>query len=459
MKTYKLYILSFIFLFSVSCDDELDLAPISQLNSESFYQSQSDFEQAIIGVYSGLQGTIGDLYIFGDIRSDNTAPVESGSITDLLDFDNFSIAPDNPVTSRQWRGSYGNINRINLILDRIEDTTFEDVSVQNRIKGEALFARGLVYFDLVRMFGDVPVVLTEITAAEALEIPRTSATEVYALIVKDLTAAAGLLPASYGGDDVGRATSIAANAILGRVQLTNGNFSAAEAALRTVTSQEGSGNVGLLADYASVFDQSNEYSAEIIFASRFANDGINGNGFNFSFSFPQNPNNKASGTGLFESYDTADLRRDVTLDTEISPGEIVMFKYGAGENGRGESDWPVMRYADVLLMLAEIVNEQGYVADGEAFDLLNRTRVRAGLPALTATDAPDQASFRLAIEQERRAEFAGEGLRWFDLVRTNRYESLLASKGADATSNLFPIPLDEIQKINDPSILDQNPGY
>lgn len=445
-------------LFTYACDNELDLAPVSALSTSNFYQTEADFEQAMIGVYSGIKDQYNNVFVFGDIRSDNTGPNESGSVTTLQDFDNFTLDPSNSLIQSTWDLSYAIVSRINQILDRI-DVVEVDAGIASRIKGEALFARGLAYFDLVRWFGSVPLVLTRITAVEALEFPQSAPDAIYSQIVADLTEAAALLPATHGGNDVGRATSTAANALLGKVHMTTGNYALAEMVLRAVKALEGN-SVDLLPNYADVFDITNEYNPEIIFAVRYANDGLNGNGFNYGFANPLEPNNKATDTDLFDSYEDGDQRRDLTLDTTIAPGNILLTKYGSqGDSGRGESDWPVVRYAHVLLMLSEALNEQAYAADGEAFTLLNRTRVRAGLPALTSADAGDQEAFRFALEKERRSELAGEGHRWFDLVRTGRYTAVMADKGAVATSNLFPIPLDEIQKVNNTSILTQNPGY
>lgn len=444
-------------MFSMACEDELDLVPQSQLSTDGFYQTDADFEQAILGVYNSFREQFDDIWVYGDIRSDNTIPNVSGSITTLIDFDGFSILPDNASIADKWDDSYNSIARINALLDRIDEADISE-SVRTRVRGEALFARGLVYFNVVRIFGNAPLVLNEISGLEALEFPQSPPAEIYPQIVADLTEAVNLLPASFSGDDVGRATSVAANALLGRVQLTNGNYAAAETALRSVTAQEGT-NLGLLDSYADVFDINNEYNEEIIFAIRWANDGINGNGFNFGFT-ENEPNNRAT-TDLYNEFETGDLRRDQTLNTTVSATDTLVYKYGPGESGLGESDWPVIRYSDVLLMLSEAINEQAYVADGEAFDLLNRVRTRAGLTGVTSATVADQAAFRLAIEHERRVELASEGHRWFDLVRTGRYLDVMGSKGFDveAFNDLFPIPEDEIFKINDSNILGQNPGY
>ena len=445
-------------MFVFACEDNLDLAPLSELSTANYYKTDSDFELAINAVYGGLRSEFGDIVLFGDIRSDNTVPFVSGSVTTRTDFDSFSIFPTNSAISSRWNNSYNTIARANAILDRIDDAEI-DSNVKSRIKGEALFIRGLVYFNFVRIYGYVPLVLTEITATESLEFPQSSPEQVYQQIMSDLTNAASNLPSSYESSDVGRATSIAANAVLGRVQLTKGDFSAAETALRAVVDREGS-EVGLLSNYSDVFDISNEYNQEILFAVRWTNDGVNGNSFNYDFTNVNEPGNRAT-TDLYNEFEDGDLRRDFTLNTTVSTTDTLIYKYGTGDNGQGESDWPVIRYSDVLLMLAEVLNEKEYTADGEAFTLLNRIRTRAGLADVTSATVGSQDAFRLAIEHERRVELASEGHRWFDLVRTGRYMDVMRAKGfnVNAHHNLFPIPEGEILKINDENILKQNTGY
>lgn len=458
MKTMKIIFALAMAISITSCESSLDLAPESQLSSSNFYKTTSDFEQAVIGAYSSLRGEFGDIVLYGDIRSDNTKPSLSGSVTTRSDFDNFSILPTNSAIEVRWNNSYNAISRVNAVLDRIDDVEIEE-TIKSRIKGEALFIRAIVYFNLVRIYGNIPLVLNEIQGPEALEFAQSNPSEVYDQIISDLNRAKELLPVSFGATDTGRATSTAANALLGRVYLTNGEFQNAEASLREVTALEGN-TVDLLTDYSDVFDTSNEYSKEIIFAVRWTADGINGNGFNFAYTNVNEPDNRAT-SDLFNDYETGDLRRDLTLNTTISVTDTLIFKYGTAPSGQGESDWPVIRYSDVLLMLSEALNGQGYVPNGEAFELLNRIRERAGLKGLTSADVADQAEFSMALEQERRVEFASEGMRWFDLVRTNRYVPVMTSKGfkVEDYHRLFPIPETEILKVNNESILRQNPGY
>ncbi len=459
MKSYKIYTVVFLIIFTVSgCEDKLELAPVSELSQAAFYENETDFVLGINAAYNGLRGQFDDIVLYGDIRSDNSRGNRSGSVTTRSNFDEFSLNSSNSSIGGRWTNSYRTLAGINAILDKIDAADIDSDS-RDQIRGEALFIRGVIYFNLGRIYGNVPLVLTEITADEAATTGQSTQDQVLGQAVTDLTAAASLLPPAFDGDDVGRATSIASNAMISKVQLTRGNFSEATTALRAVVAEEGV-NVDLLDNYADVFDIRNEYNAEIIFAVRWTDDGVNGNGFNFRYANENEPDNRAT-SDLYNEYETNDMRRDFTLNTTANITDTLVFKYGFAESGMGESDWPVVRYADILLMLAEALNEQGFVAGGEAFDLVNRVRTRAGLAAITSASVADQDAFRLAVEHERRVELASEGHRWFDLVRTGRYVDVMSAKGfnTQAHHNLFPIPLREIENINNGSILSQNPGY
>lgn len=459
MNNIKIHLFIWLSLAFVACNDNLELEPVSQLGQGSFYVTENDFTTAVNAVYNSLRagGQFGDIALFAEIRSDNTLPVLSGSVTTRTDFSEFSLNSANTRIQSTWEDTYNGIARANSILARIDEASVGE-NFKNRVKGEALFLRGLMYFNLVRIYGDVPLVVSEISPEEALEVGQSDANDIYTQIIADLTTAASLLPASHG-EDVGRATNIAANALLGRVHLTMGNFSLAVTELRKVTAQSPA-LVDLLPSYADVFDINNEYNAEIIFAVRWTDDGLNGNNFGFSFANVNEADNKAT-PDMYQDYEAGDLRRDVTFDATISTVDTILVKYDFAPTGQGESDWPVIRYADVLLMLSEALNEEGYAADGEAFDLLNQVRNRAGLSALTAEEVPDQEAFRLVIEHERRVELAGEGHRWFDLVRTGRFMEVMNSKGfnVEPRHEVFPIPQREIDNVNDPFVLSQNNGY
>lgn len=480
LSIYKAALL--IFLLSACGKGFVDLKPISSITTSNFYQTEEDFKNAINGAYNALRtgGTYGvDSYIFGEIRSDNSMAVASGSVTDQDEFDRFYIRTTNPFINNRWSNSYTAIARCNAILDRIVPIAMNS-ALKDRIIGEAKFLRALFYFNLVRTFGDVPLVLKEITNPdEGYEYGRNPKADVYAQIEKDLTEAAEALPPSYTGADIGRATEGAARAILGRVLLAQQKYPPAAVQLKAVIDLN---LYDLVPVYADFFNVTNKNNIEAIFDVQYKSGGVGqGNPWPNSFA-PQNSGNAVimfGGGGnnvptddLVNDYEADDERKDATIATSYVnangatiPGNFVK-KYHdvpALNNDNG-NNIPIIRYADVLLMYAECLNEAGYVADGDAFDYLNEVRDRAGLDDLTSAEVPDQSAFRLAMEHERRVEFAFENLRWYDLVRTDRAITVINGKSAQINlvnpvtpQNLvFPIPQSQID-INKTKIT-QNEG-
>lgn len=460
----------------------IDLKPISTITTDNFYKTEEDFKNAVNGAYNALRtgGTYGvDSYIFAEIRSDNSIPVASGSVTDQDEFDRFYIRTTNPFINNRWSNSYTAISRCNAILDRITPVAMSD-ALKARYIGEAKFLRALFYFNLVRTFGDVPLVLKEITNGnEGYEYGRNARAEVYAQIEKDLTEAAAALPPSYTGADVGRATAGAARAILGRVLLAQKKFAPAAVELKAVIDL---GQYALVPVYANFFVVNNKNNKEAIFDVQYRSGGIGqGNPWPNSFA-PQNSGNAVimfGGDGnnaptddLLNEYEAGDQRKDATIATSYVnangvtiPGNFVKkYRDVPGIKNDNGNNIPIIRYADVLLMYAECLNEAGYVAGGDAFNYLNEVRNRAGLADLTAAEVPDQAAFRLAMEHERRVEFAFENLRWYDLVRTDRAITVLNGKSTQINlvnpvtpqNQVFPIPQSQID-INSSKIT-QNEG-
>lgn len=238
MKNLKQYLLLLTAILLYSCSKSfIDLTPISSASTDNFFKTADDIRIAVNGAYAALQsgGITTNKYVFGEISSDNTYPVASGSVTDQDEFDRFYIRTTNPFVLGRWNDGYNAISRFNTVLEKIVPIVMDD-NLKRRYIAEAKFLRAFVYFELVRTYGDVPLVLKSLTGSldEGYDYGRTPAAEVYAQIEKDLTEAELDLPPSYTGSDIGRATKGAAKALLGKVYLTQQKFSPAAAVLKTV---------------------------------------------------------------------------------------------------------------------------------------------------------------------------------------------------------------------------------
>ncbi len=472
MKTY-LFSLVIVFGLLSSCEDDLQLSPISLDSTGTFYKTPEDIEQATVAAYDALQasGQYGSSFAFTmEVRSDNSrqgSTTSSGGV--FGDLDLFRMEATSPVVERIWSAAYLGIQRCNILLNRIdavENNSNKDVQI-----GEAKFIRALTYFNLVRTFGDVPLVTIEYDDPfEAFELGRTPKSEVYVQIIKDLTEASQ----SLGTTAIrpGGATKNAANALLGKVHLTLGDAPSAVTALEAVLGT-------LLPNYADVFGVLNENNSESLFEIQFIAGGI-GEGSSFANEFaPQGATEVIGGVGttqgnnlptldLYNSYQAGDLRRDIAIGT-ASTGVLYTKKYVDTPflNFDADNNFIVLRYADAVLMLAEALNEESYLLNvDEALTLLNSIRTRAGLlTPLTSTDLPDQDAFRTAIANERRWELCFENHRWFDLVRTGKaLEVMNAHTSATGTLEtvtneklLYPIPQSQVDATN--GEITPNPGY
>ncbi|WP_428667420.1 RagB/SusD family nutrient uptake outer membrane protein [Runella sp.] len=477
MKIRYIYLTALVLGFSSCKDSFLNLAPISSANTATFYKTSSDMLNALNGAYGSLQsaGQYGNYYVVSEIPSDDTTPVLSGSVTDQDEFDKFYLRTTNPFLLARWSDGYKGIYRTNAIVDRIGAVTMDE-TLKKRIVGETKFLRALMYFNLVRVFGDVPLVLKETTdPAEGYEYSRAPVADVYTQIVKDLTDAESALPDKYTGADIGRATKGAAKSLLGKVYLTRKQYAEAATKLKEVID----GAVyDLLPNYADVFKAANKNHKESIFDIQYKKGSIGeGNGLPNAYA-PENSGNSVVQFGgggnnrptadFVNAYEKGDLRQAVSMATGYTNAQGVRVEYNHVRkysdtptvSGDSEDNFPVLRYADVLLMYAEALNETGKTSD--ALPYLNRIRKRAGL---ADKGTLSQAEMRLALEQERRMELAFEGHRWFDLVRTGRATTVLNAKAqaigikTNLTDNnlIFAIPQSQID-IN-PSKIKQNTGY
>lgn len=465
-----------IFLFS-SCNDFLELNPLSDLSENDFYKTADDITSAVNGIYSGLQESniYGNWYVFAEIPSDNTRNQLSGSVTSQNEFDQFYIDTQNSYISDFWAAAYNVINRANTVLGRIDGIDINE-ALASQYKLECKFIRSLMYFNLVRVYGDMPLVLKEITISEAYEYSRDSKESVYNQIETDLKEAAQSLPDSYSTQESGRATKGAAKALLGKVYLTLHRYTEAEAVLGEVIN---SGKYALLENtpgslnidgYQSVFSPVNHNSREGVFEIQYLKGGY-GEGSNFANNFaPENSGTNVVAVGntggnnipemdIYDAFEEGDLRRDFSMSLGYHDnrknGEWVDSRYISKfmdvpyQNNDASNNYPVIRYSDVLLMYAEALNMNGKTA--QACNYLNMTR-RRGFGYQTTESSPvdlftiSKEEFILMIEQERRVELAFENHRWFDLIRTGRAVEVMKSKGfsLNETNLICPIPQKQI---------------
>ncbi|MBD2754310.1 RagB/SusD family nutrient uptake outer membrane protein [Spirosoma validum] len=441
--------------------DFLELKPLSQPNVDNFYKTANDFNNAVNGAYDALQSSTqygGDYNTVIETRSDNVLDNDPSSGSGLrYNIDRFIEPTTNSVLRDTWGSLYTGINRCNLILDKIDAVTM-DATLKNRYKGEAQFIRALSYFNLVRLWGKVPLVLTAGSTTDARSYVRNEIADVYASIEKDLTAAAAGLPATYTGNDIGRATSGAAKGLLGKVYVTEKKYDLAVTTLKDLVTGT---TYQLLSNIADVFAVNNKNNAELLFSVKFKKGGSLGEGHGSWFGTSIGDNIEPS---LRAAYSTGDKRLPLTVQipvpTSINGVPRKFYDELSTTNDVG-NDFPVLRFADVLLLYAEALNEVSYQANGDAFTVLNRVRTRAGVATYTAAQLATKEAFRTAIISERRLELALESDRWFDLIRTGTAVDALKVTGITmpAYRMYYPIPQSEIDVYNNRTTFPQNDGY
>jgi len=430
-----------------SCKKVIDVHTESNLSASTYYKNLDEVKAGLIGAYNGLQKPIYYEWQVTELRSDNSKQGSPGSTAsgnrDLSDLDMFSPSTSHSGIYNYWFTTYANIRNANIVLEKLGVTydptagtiNFNDISIpisetdRKQLAGEALFIRAYHYFNLVRLFGGVFLVHSQVSPAESKAMNRSSEADIYKLIVADLqTAAASMNALKYNQiavADLGRATSWAAKALLAKVYLTLNRKTDAATLLQDVKNNSG---YSLQSSYTNVFSTSNEVNAEILFTIRFKAGGL-GLGSLLSNLFAPLSSGSAviAGDGDGLNYPTNDLD---TLTNGDGRKSTLIGVYGTGTaaklyvkkyippqpsvNDDTENDWPVLRYSDVLLMLAEA---QGF--SQEAIDLINLVRARAGVPVYAAGAITTAAQFEQALSGERRIEFAFENQRWFDLVRFN----------------------------------------
>lgn len=493
----KIFFPAFLFLSFVlaGCSKLLEVKPETFTSGSSYYKTENQLRTAVNGAYSVLQNlnTSGNYWIFTEVRSDNTTyqynPNNRCCIT-REQVDEFLNTSTDRYTETVWTTLFNGVQQCNVILSRIDGVTFSSEAKKSQYMGEAKFLRGLLYFNLVRLFGSVPLRVEEVKGpGDAFTKERASVEAVYAQIIQDATDAAAGLPANYAAGDVGRATKGAALTLLGDVYLTQKNYPEAVTTLQQVAGL----GYQLVPEYADVFSTSNKNNSESIFEVQY-NAGIQGENSNFFFNFgPFTASLDLTGwqgqlgglniptPSIIDAFEPGDKRKDVSVGYYANPDNNNAFESFAGgaipfvkkfyhppfpNNGWTNDNWPVYRYAQVLLMLAEALNEDNQT--GDAYAPLNKVRQRAGLSSLAGLS---KEAFREAVYQEERVELAFEDKRWFDLLRTGRAVEVMRVHGEKEKARLarvgsesynvqeymllFPVPDSEI-RLNG---YKQNPGY
>ncbi len=495
-------------LFSACGKSFLEQTNPNAIPTQDFFESENDVLLAVNGAYQSLRSGDGlgeNSGLYTDERSDDAGRNDNQSNAgEPFQFNDFSLLPSNTYLKTHWLGLFQIVSRANLVLTHIDEVTFLNPDNKTRYTAEAKFLRALAYLHLVRKWGDVPLVTKFLGTLDevAANTFREKQEKVYAQIVADLKDAVNSnLPAQATGDNRGRASKAAANALLGQTYLTmattldaanrTANLESARIALTAAWDARTFGTLKEI-PYTDVFDVNKKGTCpELIFQI------VNKQGdINFSSSIAANNQAKGetinskktmSGVGgnvtadLVKEYEEGDPRKDYSIkfanDASVKDYFITKFRdtsSAAGTSGYGGNDWVLIRYADVALMLAEVYMYQGN--DAMAIQFLDQVRERAGVPAYATAKADPNYSnkfptLKLAILHERRVELAFEHHRWFDLLRFFTIEDLAtymhaknqADFGKAKLSNFgtkdryYPIPFDEYKL--DPVKMYQNPGY
>jgi len=505
-----------------ACNKIIDLKPESNVTVENYYRTYEEVKVALTGCYNGLQKPLETEWMMTELRSDISKQGSAGSTSvpniELNDLNSYLQNSSHSQVYNYWYYTYKNIRSANYVLRSLgveyangqialgEATAQMDETQRKQLAGEALFIRAYHYFNLVRLYGGV-FILTKSEEPGALKsINRSSVEECYKLITADLEAAqTWLAPKTYSAmaqEDLGRVTIWAAKSLLAKVYLTINRKAAALPLLEEVISNSGH---DLLSNYADVFSISNEMNKEVVFAIRYKAGGLGlGNYMANSFAALNSGSALVNGNGSGLNYPTdnmvakyivpasgfADKRKAATIEKYNTLNYVKKFLSPVMLKNDAENDFPVIRFADVLLMKAEAL---GF--DAASVDIINRIRARAGAGVYPGTgnfsaafylypaagsEAITSANFLTKLLEERRVELAFENQRLFDLVRTGQFITAMQAYYASEYDThykkfkpallltelqanivirpLLPVPQRELDTNNEIDI-EQNTGY
>lgn len=492
-----IYIGIVVLLTFYSCNESfLNTVATDTYNEANWWQTESQAISSINGCYAILRNS--QIYGISAFREENISPNSWSMGGDSpLDIGTHNAGNDNRFRDK-WNAYYGGIGRVNYLLDNIDKVSM-DQNLKQRIKGEASFLRGLFYYNLVNYFGGVPLILESPNFETQGNLPRSTRQEVVDQVLTDLDYAASILPASYSGSNIGRATKGAALAFKTRVLLYESRWSEAAQTAKQVIDMD---QYSLFPDYRGLFMLENEGNSEVIFDVQYivpeyptswdiiielqinvapTLDLVN--------SYLMQDGKSIQESDLYDPAQPYENRDPRLLQTVVIPGymyrgsivsESKYFSTGYGFKKyatykddvaqpniiNSEINFIVLRYADVLLMYAEAQNEAAG-SDESVYNAINEIRQRAGMPEIPSGLSKEQ--MREVIRHERRIELAGEGLYYHDIRRWRTAEvvmnaNVLNSKGEVVQTRSFNPQRDYLWPIHEVTLeentaLVQNPGY
>lgn len=474
-----------------SCHDSLlNPVPESILTEANYYRTSSDIDLAVLGIYNRLQSRKPSDYQIMEVPTDNLYLSTNTLIEGTPEMDNLAVTSANPLVAAFWEVTYNGIFRANAVLGNIENPTNYGPDEKEQYIGEARFMRALFYFELVRLFGPVPLVDRIVTVEEAELMPRNAEEEIYKLIQEDLEDAAAKLP-TKGKIGNGRANKAAALALLMKMHVYREQWELAKLRADQFLDEFG-GAFALVPSFASLWQVPTENNSEVIFSLNYI-EGTNGHNLSTAFL----PNSGVIGIAprgnevalpswsLHKKYEAEDTRKATTIAEwwipPTTPNDPAIWypyvnKYAVSHTqGSSGLDLPVLRFADVVLLRAEILyrtnDTQGAL---EQLNLIRQRAFGSGEHNYALADIAAPEDFLNVLMLERQLEFAFENERWYDLKRFNRLEKVMVKEerlfnyatqkpvvvhlNPSAYMNLFPIPLRQIEQ-SAPDVLTQNAGY
>ncbi|MFT4031935.1 MAG: RagB/SusD family nutrient uptake outer membrane protein [Siphonobacter sp.] len=469
-----------------SCQNFLKEQPDSLMVEGSFYKTEADADAAVVATYDVLNNQTDlyyrGIYLLGELPTDNAECGQGVANSYIFALKDYTHGPVNDRIYVLYTALYKGIANANVAIDKIPTISFDETK-KKRLIAEAKFVRALLYFNLVRLFGDVPLVIHQTTSLADVNVPRSPVADVYSQIISDLEAGETDLDATATTDNAGRPTKTVATGLLSKVYLTLKEYTNARDKAKAALSDT---QYGLFESYFDLFTPANKINKEFLFAIQNKGGTGTGNGFAMALFLPR-ATIPLSGGGtvggnsadvptqeFYDSFKTGDLRKDRTFFTQYDAGGgLVSFRphwykffdpSAISNLGEGNLNYPILRYADLLLTYAEAINEiEG--PSTEAYEAINKVRRRAYGKTITVADADvdlsglSQSTFRSAVLDERRWEFGFEDQRWFDLVRTGNLITVVKTKTGKNIQDynvLYPIPQRE-RDVN--KLLTQNPGY